>query len=184
MHKFVHHLAEMRSEKTQNPLILPGTGVAQGLSGHIMLNCSNRRFCVVLWQQKEGLDQLQKHFPSPGLPFQPQIIKKKILFGVGAPQWRCLTQVVVASHSLSFCCCFNVCKVEWKRHRNSWLSFPGRAVQLHLGAQQEWFETLNGDKGATISGDVAPATGSAQRAAKISVPHPPPPVTSPCLSAA
>lgn len=47
-----------------------------------MLNCSNRRFCVVLWQQKEELDQLQKHFPSPGLPFQPQIIFKNPLFGV------------------------------------------------------------------------------------------------------
>lgn len=124
-----------------------GTGVSQGLSGHIMLNCSNRRFCVVLWQQKEELDQLQKHFPSPGLPFQSQIIKKIPYLGFsGAPQWRCLTQAVVASHSMSFCCSFNVCKVEWKRHRNSWLSFPGRAVQLHLAAQRE---TSSGDKGAT-----------------------------------
>lgn len=71
-----------RNSKTFYPPWQRGTGVSQGLSGHIMLNCSNWRFCVVLWQQKGELDQLQKRFPSPGLPFQPQIILKKPLFGV------------------------------------------------------------------------------------------------------
>lgn len=76
-------------------------------------------------------------FPLQGSLSSPKSLKTKLYLGLsGAPQWCCLTQVVVASHSLSFCC-FSVCKEEWKRHRNSWLSFPGRAVQLHLGLLTE-----------------------------------------------
>lgn len=55
LHKFVHHLAEMPSETQKLSSALgKGTETLQGLSGHIMLNCSNRRFCVVLWQQNVG----------------------------------------------------------------------------------------------------------------------------------
>lgn len=86
-------------------------------------------------------------FPLQGSLFTPKIILKNLFFGFsGAPQWRCLTQLVVASHSVSFCCPFHVCEVEWKRHRNSWLSFPGPAV---CGAPQR--EAPKGDKGATSS---------------------------------
>lgn len=55
-----------------------GTETLQGLSGHIMLNCSNRRFCIVLWQQNGGAGSATETLslswapsPTPGSKKQP-----------------------------------------------------------------------------------------------------------------
>lgn len=118
-------------------------------------------------------------FPLQGSLSNSKSFKKTPFLGLSvAPQWRCLTQVVVASHSVSFCCCFNVCEVEWKSHRNSWLSFPGRTAQLHLGARRApQRETWTGDKGATSSAGTWHLQGCGQGAPgepqKFSVLHPP-----------
>lgn len=131
-------------------------------------------------------------FPLQGSLSNPKSFKKTPYLGLsGAPQWRCLTQAVAASHSGSFCCCFNVCKVEWERHRNSWLSFPGRAAQLHLGAQRApRRETSNGDRGATGSAGTWHLRPDGERlesrkvfCAASSPPGAAPAITSPCLSA-
>lgn len=165
--------------------------MSQRLSGHIMLNCSNRRFCVVLWQQKRSWISYRNTFPLQGSLSNPKSFLKIPYLGLsGAPQWRCLTRVVVASLSVSFCCCFNVCNgngMEKAQKLVAEFSWESSAAPP-LAPQRE---TWNGDKGATSSAGTRPplpdrehlesrkvfcAASSPAGAAAA--------VTSPCLSAA
>lgn len=153
LHKFVHHLAEMPSENPRNLLSPPGRGGQGCHRDSQVTSCSIAQTgasVLCSGSKKRSWISYRNTFPLQGSLSNPKSFLKIPYLGLsGAPQWRCLSQAVIASHSVSFCCSLNVCKVEWKRHRNSWLSFPGRAVQLHLAAQQR--ETSSGDKSATSS---------------------------------